>query len=171
MSVLSINSSIIRAERRLRGSGARGPRGDRGVARINARAEAALQRLLHTRDKPAINAVATQLQSYCARVGISAPSRASVYNAVQRAVAPSFTTDAMPQAMRDALYNLDLSTRLSVPGDQLVFYAFNYGSPAAISFAAALPWLCLAKAANLRGWRPKSRALLQAVCVYRRICT
>lgn len=167
MSALSITQSIARAELRLQ-KRARGPRSDRGVARIHERAEGELQRLLHTRDKPAINAVAEQLRRYCARAGIAAPSRASVYNAVQRAVAPTFALNELPVTVRDALYNLDLTSH-TIGGDQLVFYAFNYGSPTALSFAAALPWLCLVRAADLRGWRPKSRALLQAVRAYRGI--
>ncbi len=56
---------------------------------------------------------------------------------------------------------------LRVPGPQVVFYAFNYGSAGAVSFASGLPPLCLERAASLRGWRPKSRALLRAVMSYR----
>jgi hypothetical protein len=44
-----------------------------------------------------------------------------------------------------------------------VFYCLNYGSLAAMSFAAGLPWLDLHQARHLRGWRPRSRGLLDAV--------
>ena len=39
----------------------------------------------------------------------------------------------------------------------------------ALSFAAGLPWICLHHAARMRGFRPKSRALLRAVLSFRRI--
>jgi hypothetical protein len=139
------------------------------VARIDARAERKLQELLHTRDKPAINSVAKALHAYCVEIGIKAPSRASVYNAVGRAVVPVFSVGDLPPAVQSALYNLDLSATATLRGDQLVFYAFNHGAPVAISFASALPWLCLERAARLRGWRPKSRTLLEAVMAYRGI--
>jgi hypothetical protein len=50
-----------------------------------------------------------------------------------------------------------------VPGHQLAFYCFDYGSLAAISFAAGLPWLDLYQARRMRGWRPRSFGLLAAV--------
>lgn len=50
-----------------------------------------------------------------------------------------------------------------MPGPQLAFYCLNYGSLAAISYAAGLPWLDLYQAGRLRGWRPRSRGLLDAV--------
>ena len=59
------------------------------------------------------------------------------------------------------LYNL--APDAVVPGAQLVFYCFNYGSLAAMSFAAGLPWLDLRRASRLRGWRSRSRGLLDAV--------
>jgi hypothetical protein len=61
----------------------------------------------------------------------------------------------------DALYNLSPADR--IPGHQLAFYCFNYGSLAAISYAAGLPWLDLYQARFLRGWRPRSAGLLEAV--------
>ena len=72
---------------------------------------------------------------------------------------------------REAMYNLSSDDGGDAPrtvgGDHIAFYAFNYGSPRALSFAAGLPWLCLVRAAGRRGWRPKSRALLRAVMKYR----
>jgi hypothetical protein len=50
-----------------------------------------------------------------------------------------------------------------VPGHQLAFYCFNYGSLGAISYAAGLPWLDLYQARRMRGWRPRSFGLLLAV--------
>jgi len=174
MSGLRLEESIIRAERRL-GRGGRARRADRGQARIAPQAERHLQRLLQTRERPSITAVARDLDEYCGRRGIPSPSRASVYNAVARAPAPSVHVAALPADVRKALYNLkleptatgDISQPRTLPGDQVVFHAFNYGSPRAISYAAGLPWLCLARAARRPGWRPKSHALLCAVMAYR----
>ena len=59
-------------------------------------------------------------------------------------------------------------TRL-VPGHQLAFYCFNYGTSDVMSFAAGLPWLDLYQAAHLRGWWPRSRGLLDASLRARRI--
>jgi hypothetical protein len=59
------------------------------------------------------------------------------------------------------LYNLGPTG--TVPGHQLAFYCFNYGSLAAVSYAAGLPWLDLHQARRLQGWRPRSRGLLDAV--------
>jgi hypothetical protein len=56
-----------------------------------------------------------------------------------------------------------------VPGDQIVFYCFNYGDVRAISYAAGMPWLCLARASARRGFRSKSLALLRAVMKIRGI--
>jgi hypothetical protein len=63
--------------------------------------------------------------------------------------------------VQNALYNLGEDAL--VPGHQLAFDAFNYGDLSALSFSATLPWVCLDRAAKLRGWRPRSLALLRAV--------
>lgn len=85
----------------------------------------------------------------------------------------------LPVPVQEALYNLECPSERGVgaarasrhnpmiPGDQVVFYAFNYGCVGAIGFASGLPSACLEKAAAQRGWRPKSRALLRAVMSYR----
>jgi hypothetical protein len=44
-----------------------------------------------------------------------------------------------------------------------VFHCLNYGTLPAMCYAAGLPWLDLFQASQLRGWRPRSRSLLQAV--------
>jgi hypothetical protein len=51
----------------------------------------------------------------------------------------------------------------------VAFAAFNYGDVHAISFASGLPWLALYQADRVRGWRPKSHALLRAVMADRGI--
>ena len=174
VSGLSLSDSIAKAERRL-GPGGRARRSDRGRSRIAPEAERHLQRLLQTRDKPSITAVAKELDEYCRRQRIPSPSRASVYNAVARAPAPSVRVAELPAEVQRSLYNLrieasrapDAADDRNLPGDQVVFYAFNYGSPRAISYAAGLPWLCLVRATRRPGWRPKSHALLRAVMAYR----
>ena len=67
----------------------------------------------------------------------------------------------LPTPVVEALYNIAPDWR--VPGHQLAFYCFNYGSLGAISFAAGLPWLDLYQARRMRGWRPRSFGLLSAV--------
>lgn len=82
---------------------------------------------------------------------------------------PLYVVKGLPREVRDALYNLEPGTnsRLKVPGDQLAFYCFNYGSARALSYAAGLPMLCLRSAVRRPGHRPKSRSLLEAVLKYR----
>jgi hypothetical protein len=63
--------------------------------------------------------------------------------------------------VQGALYNLGPTGQ--VPGHQLVFHAFQHGDTRAMSFAAGLPWLDLYQAQRMRGWRARSRGLLDAV--------
>jgi hypothetical protein len=78
---------------------------------------------------------------------------------------PTFHVSHLPPDVRDCLYNIGGNAK--VPGHQLAFYCFNYGSTRAVAFAAGLPWLCLYQAGLLRGWRPKSRGLLDAIVAAR----
>lgn len=167
VSELNIDHALLRAHQRF--GSARKARSDRGAARIDARAEAKLQQLLRTQERPSFSEVARQLRLFCRAQRVPAPSRASIYNAVERAPMPFYAASTLPDALRQALYNLAPESDMIVPGDQLVFHAFNYGTLAAISFASALPWLCLARASRRRGWRPKSKSLLESVKLYREI--
>ncbi len=106
------------------------------------------------------------LTAFCRTRGLRAPSRSTLYNAIDRIEPPSFDVDALPEAVLRTLHNV---ARGRVPGHQVAFAAFNYGDTRALSFAAGLPWLCLRRAARLRGWRPKSRALLVAIASCRGI--
>jgi hypothetical protein len=81
--------------------------------------------------------------------------------------ARSYRIEDLPPHVRETLYNLPATGE--VPGHQLAFHCFNYGSVAAMSFAAGLPWLALYQASRLRGWRARSRALLGAVLTARGI--
>jgi len=105
-------------------------------------------------------AIHRRLTDVCVERGVRAPSRASLYNVLARIEGHSYDLSALPPHVREALYNL--APNATVPGHQLVFYCVNYGSFAAVSFAAGLPWLDLHQAWRLRGWRPRSRGLLQA---------
>ncbi len=161
-----------RARARL-GATASRQRADRGTARIHGLAEAKLAELLNGRERPRMTDVFTELQRYCQERRVPCPSRSSVYNALGRVPVREFEVASLPEEVRAALYNFgdgdgDGNPR-TLPGDQLAFYCFNYGGPRALSFAAGLPWLCLARAAERRGFRPKSRALLEAVMRVRSI--
>ncbi|MEZ4370722.1 MAG: hypothetical protein R3B07_07845 [Polyangiaceae bacterium] len=169
MSAFELKTSLARAAERLARephSAAR-PRRDRGAARIPGAVERKIAALLLVRDKPSLSKVHRELLRFCDRRGLTAPSRATLYNAIERIELPEISTATLPTNVRDALYNLGVAN--TVPAAQLVFYAFNYGTPDALSFAAGAPWLWLLRASRLTGWRPKSLALLQAVLSYRGI--
>ncbi len=168
MSAFSLEASFRRAEARL--GGARKPRADRGRFRVDEAAEAFLQERLSTQERPSLSALARELEAYCRAQGLPTPARTTLYNAIARAPVPPYRMDVLPEPVRAALYNLrssDDDDAREVPGDQVVFYALNYGSPRAVSFAAGLPWLCLERALQRSGFRPKSRALLRAIMSYR----
>ena len=97
----------------------------------------------------------------CTRAGLRPPARASLYNALARIEGHRYRVAELPGPVAEALHNL--SPESDVPGHQLAFSCFNHGSLAAVSYAAALPWLDLYQAARTRGWRPRSRGLLAAV--------
>lgn len=141
-------------------------RNDRGQSRCSPRVEQELQRLLSTQERPSFSTVARELKTACKRLRERAPSRSSIYNAVDRLVPPSYQVESLPPAVQRTLYNLDAKV---IGGAQLAYHAFNYGSWEALSFAAGLPWLCLLQAAEKPGFRPKSHALLRAVMSYRGI--
>jgi hypothetical protein len=164
MSALSLEQSMVRAQARL--AGQRAPRADRGQSRLAPSVEAELQRLLDTLERPPILAVMQSLRQACERLQQPPPSRTSIYNAIARARPPQYQVCELPPAVQSCLLNVD---GVEIGGAQLVFHAFNYGTLEALSFAAGLPWLCLLRAAEWRGFRPKSYALLRAVMAYRGI--
>lgn len=165
VSAIKLDSSIKNAERRF-ADRQRKRRVDRGAARIAREVEAYLQSLLQTVDKPSIGGVALRVEQYCAERGLPAPRRSTVYNAVRRARCPEYTVAALPECVRETLYNFEGTT---LSGAHVAFHAFNYGSTSALSFASGLPWLCLVQASERRGWRPKSLSLLRAVMSFRGI--
>ncbi len=112
-------------------------------------------------ERPSMAALQRRVSDRCRAAGLKAPSRASLYNAFSLIDGHSFVIASLPPAVVETLYNLDRSG--VVPGHQLAFYCFNYGSLGAVSYAATLPWLDLYQAARRRGWRPRSQGLLQSV--------
>lgn len=89
------------------------------------------------------------------------PTRATLYNALTMLDGHRYPVSSLPVHVASALYNI--APDATVPGAQLAFYCFNYGTLGAVSYAAGLPWLDLHLARRLRGWRPRSRGLLEAV--------
>jgi hypothetical protein len=121
---------------------------------------AEILRLLQGQERPPVREVIEALAEFCAERGLAAPARATIYQAMARTPARSYPVGELPATVRETLYNLsELGT---VPGHQLTFHCFNYGSLQAMSFAAGLPWLALYQAARLPGWRPRSKGLLDA---------
>ena len=169
MSALDLQTSIARAERRL-GKSHRQTRSDKGQSRMPPGVEVKLHELLLQPDKLSMADVERELRAFCVKHGVRPLARASLYNALDRVHLPVRARSSLPQAVLQSLYNLgEPNGGADIPCDQIVFYAFNYGSTAAISFASGLPWLCLHRAARRPGWRPKSRALLTAIMKYRGI--
>lgn len=165
VSDFSLESSIAQAERRL-GLTHKPRRADAGRSRLPTVVEAELGRLLSGYERPRIADVHRELDRFCRRRRLTTPSRSTLYNVLQRVTPPSFDKSQLPGAVRRTLHNVDAGP---IPGHQVAFAAFNYGDTKALSFAAGLPWLCLYQSARLRGWRPQSFALLQAILAYRGI--
>lgn len=102
-----------------------------------------------------------RISSVCRPLGIKPPARASLYNTLSRIEGHSYSIAELPGYVATTLYNLPAAG--DVPGRQLAFHCFNYGTLPAMSFAAGLPWLDLSQALRVRGWRPRSRGLLMGV--------
>lgn len=149
---------MARAGDRLSG---RRKRADAGRSRIDPRAQAMLGELLADSDQPRMADVLARLRERCLAQGVPCPSRAAIYKFLPNAPTPRYRMDQLPEHARAALYNLDGTAE--VPGPQLVFYLINHGDTRALSFAAGMPLLCLRQAERMRGFRPKSHALLRAL--------
>lgn len=158
-----LEASVARAERRLASPvrARRKTRSDLGSTRLPGELARLLTRYANQQERPAMKEVLESLAATADRHGLRMPSRTTVYRFFDVAVPSGLRTDTLPPAVSDALYNLDGTAR--IPAPQVVFYCFNYGTPRAMSFAAGLPWLALHQARRIRGWRSRSRALLEAV--------
>ena len=118
-------------------------------------------------ERPHLASLLDELDRFCRDQRLPRPSRSSVYKLFDRLDGHHYQTRELPPAVRSALYNL--APDAVVPGHQIAFYCFNYGDLSAICFASGMPWIDLHQAARLRGWRPKSRGLLEAACRVRKI--
>ena len=136
-------------------------RADQGKSRLSPAIEAALRRRLRGDERPEIDTLREGLARLAARRGERAPSRATIYNAIERCPPHRYVISELPEHVRRALYNLDKQG--TVPGPLLAQYALQHGGMRALSFAAGLPWLDLHQASRLRGWRPQSVCLLRAI--------
>jgi hypothetical protein len=164
VSILNIDRSVGRAETRFRGGGRtseRRVRSDRGRFRLDPRIAGQLADRIDGYDKPSVNELLREMQRASQALGGRGPSRATIYSFIAKHPVPGYRVGRLPAYVRQTLFNLGPDS--DVPGDQLVFRCLNYGDTDAISFAAGLPWRHLHCALRMRGWRPKSRALLDAI--------
>ncbi len=162
MSVFNLQSSLERAEKRFgKATTSRRRRSDRGCSRLEPRVLSKLEELLRGQERIPVRAIQRALGEYCENRDLHPPARATIYESMARAPTASYSIAALPNAAKEALYNLQPTEW--VPGHQLAFYCFNYGGLPAISFAAGLPWLALYQADLLPGWRTRSHGLLKAI--------
>lgn len=164
MSIFDLPSTLGRAESRLKGAAranGRRPRSDRGSPRTDPRVLALLANAAGGYDRPRMADLISLVDRSCRSEGLKCPSRASIYKLLAFLPTATYKAAELPPAVRDALYNL--TPESEVPGHQVAFYCFNYGDLAAVSFAAGLPWLALYQAGRLPGFRPRTRALFEAV--------
>jgi hypothetical protein len=159
--MLDLNESLRLAHARLGPPVRRKRRSDAGLSRLPAVAVAEVRAAALGHNRPPMVELQRRVAAVCDAAGLKAPSRASLYNAFSTIDGHFYSVGSLPPEIAAVLYNLDPSG--VVPGRQLALYCFNYGGLSAFSFAAALPWLDLYQASRVRGWRPRSRGLLQAV--------
>ncbi len=146
-------------------AGPRRKRADAGRLRFAAQVVAELGRLAFAEDL-APDAALEQLRVFCRKHRQRCPSRASVYQMLRKLPLPSLRMARLPASVTAALYNLEGVDE--VPADQVAFCCFNFGDTAAMSFASGLPVIALTRALAMRGWRPKSRSVAEAVLRVRR---
>lgn len=159
MSIFDLADSLARASVRF-GAERTPRRSDAGKSRLPGPVDRYLRSLLLGQERPSVRALQRDLERQCSRLAVRPPSRATIYNAIARCPSTRYLGRKLPEVVRLALYNVDLEA--SIPGEQVAFYAFNYGDLSAASWAAGMPWLALYHAARMRGWRPKSQGLLLA---------
>lgn len=163
--MFDLSESQQQARKRLGTTPTRRRRSDAGRSRLRPELLAELRARLMTTERPSMTAIHRQLAAFARERGWRPPARATLYAALAGLEGSRYELATLPQAVRTALYNL--APDATVPGHQVAFYCFNYGSLAAASFAAGLPWLDLYQASRSRGWRPRSRGLLTAALAAR----
>jgi len=159
--MFDLSKSQQAAESRLGAGSRRLNRSDRGRSRLPAVLLAEVRSSGLGQDRPSMAELQLRVAAISGASGLKTPSRASLYNAFATLEGHSYQIESLPPAVCEVLYNL--APTGTIPGRQLAFYCFNYGTLAAVSYAAGLPWLDLYQARRLRGWRPRSRGLLDAV--------
>ena len=159
--MLDLDQSQRQARARLQRSSPRRRRSDAGRSRLPPAVLTEVRLAALGGGRPSMAALQRRVADVCKDQGIRPPARASLYNALARTEGHVYATSELPGAVVEALYNL--APDGTVPGPQLVFHCLNYGTLPAMCYAAGLPWLDLFQASRLRGWRPRSRSLLQAV--------
>jgi hypothetical protein len=165
--MFDIDESQRQAKARFARLSNRKRRTDAGRSRLPAPVLAELRAAALGRERPSMADMHRRIATHCGTQGFRAPSRSCLYHALSTLQGHTYAVSKLPAPVVEALYNL--APDGSVPGHQLAFYCFNYGTIAAVSFAAGLPWLDLYQASHLRGWRPRSRGLLAAVMCVRGI--
>ncbi len=169
MSLFDLDASLDKARKRFGPGGERSRRGrsDRGMSRLPGPLQEQLHGLLLGQERPPVAELQTRIEAFCRKKGYRCPSRATLYRAMNRLPGHVYRMGQLPPEVRRALYNFDDQAEL--PGHQVAFYCFNHGNARALSFASGMPWLDLYQAARIRGWRPRSRGLLDAIRKVRRI--
>ena len=161
----SFEQAAARLDKTARGKRRR--RSDAGKSRTAKPVETHLRELLAGHRRPRMKELLSDLETFCRSHDLRTISRATVYQFMARVRTTEHRVGELPPVVRAALYNLDDDAM--VPAAQLAFYCFNYGDLGAMSFAAGLPWLALFQAARMRGWRFRSKGVLEAVMRVRRI--
>ena len=156
-----IRASFEGFQKRVAGDGPGKVRRDKGRSRLSPDVLKEVERSFHSYARPSVSGVMRSLRPFCKAKRFRVPSRATLYQLMKSVACPFYRVSRLPPHVLECLYNLAAAT--TVPGHQLAFYCFNYGSTQAVAFAAGLPWICLYQAGFVRGWRAKSRGLLDAV--------
>ncbi len=165
MSAFDLQASFERAKDRFGGKGREGPRrkrSDRGVARLHPEVIELVHHLASGQSRPRMTDLVAEVGRFSKVRGLRSPSRTALYRLLDHLAGHTYEISALPQDVRLTLHNVEPTAR--IPGAQLAFHCFNYGNSRALSFAAGLPWLDLHQARRKRGWRAKSRGVLDAVC-------
>ena len=165
--MFNIAEAQRQARLRLGRTSIRRRRADAGRSRLDPVVLEELRLAALGQDPPSIADLLGRISNTCSVLGVRPPARASLYNSFSRIEGHSYSIALLPDDVVATLYNL--APAGAVPGHQLAFHCFNYGSVPAISYAASLPWLDLYQARRLRGWRPRSRGLLLGVMRARRV--
>jgi hypothetical protein len=162
MSINNFRRTLEKGAQRFAKQGTRpAKRSDCGQTRVDRRILDELRTALQGQHRPSMKTVLADLQVFCDRRRLACPCRATVYKLMRTLPIHRYPISSLPPAVQTTLYNLD--PQGDIPGHQLAFYCFNYGDLPALCFGAGLPWVDLYQAVRMRGFRARSRGLLEAV--------